>query len=115
MEAKLIGEAFQITPITPERQLISRTDDTVWRWEISAKRPGKQRLNLSMNVILEEKGRDVARNLRTFKRDIEIEVTFPERIIGFVENNWQWLWATLVLPIAAWLWRRYSMRKKESE
>ncbi len=115
MEAKLVGLGFEIREVRPTRQFVSKTEDTLWKWDIKAIKPGRQRVNLTLNVIIEDRGREITRALQTFTKDIEIEVSFSSRVKGFVENNWQWLWATLVVPIAAWLWRRYSVRKKQSD
>lgn len=34
MEARLVGKAFDVTPITPERQAVSDTGVAEWKWAI---------------------------------------------------------------------------------
>lgn len=115
MDANLVGSGFDIKAITPTKQFVSKTEDTFWKWDIKALKPGRQRLNLTMNVIIEEKGKEIQRTIRTFKHDIEVDVSFSNRVKGFVGENWQWLWVTLVVPVSAWLWRRRSAHKKQSD
>ncbi len=114
MEASLTGPGFEITPVTPARQLVSQTEDTVWKWDVKAVREGKQRLNLTLNVIIDTGGKERLRALRTFSKDIEIDVAFSYRVKLFVEDNWQWLWAAIVVPLAVWCWRRWSSKKVNS-
>ena len=102
MEAVLSGQNFQITAITPATQAVSRTETTEWRWEVSPKAPGEQRLHLVLNVELN----GTSRTLRTFDETIEVTVTFSQQVSGFVGENWKWLWTASIVPIAAWLWKR---------
>jgi Carboxypeptidase regulatory-like domain len=115
MDANLVGSGFDIKAITPTKQFVSKTEDTFWKWDIKAVRPGRQRLNLTMNVIIEAKGKEIQKPLPTFSHDIEVDVSFSNRVKGFVEANWQWLWVTLVVPVSAWLWRRRSAYKKQAD
>lgn len=115
MEAKLIGSGFEITPVTSERQIVIKSEDTTWRWDVKPKDSGLQFLNLTVNAIIEDQGKERLRSVTTFKREIEINVSFAARISEFAQNNWQWLWATIIVPIGAWLWkRRKGKEEKES-
>jgi hypothetical protein len=115
MEAKLIGSGFEITPVTSERQVVIKTEDTTWRWDVRPKDSGVQFLNLTVNAIIEDEGKERLRSVTTFKREIRINVSFADRVTDFTKNNWQWLWATIVVPVGAWLWkRRRGKEEKES-
>jgi hypothetical protein len=102
MEARLSGQSFDVNPITPERQVVARNEATEWRWEVTPKTTGSQRLFLALNVSIE----GTSRTLRTFDRTIQVQVTLGQRFSGFVSNNWQWLWTTALVPLAGWLWKR---------
>jgi hypothetical protein len=110
MEASLTGAGFEVTKVTPERQPISNVSETVWKWDIKASKPGRQRLNLTMNAILSVDGSEQVRTIRTFKKEIVIEVSWRRRVMDFGANNWQWLWAALGIPAATWFW---SHRRKQ--
>lgn len=115
MEATLTGPGFEITAVTPQRQLVSKSEDTTWKWNIKAASPGVQRLNLTLNVIIEDKGKERLRSLHTYSKEIAIEVTVADRVKGFVEKYWQWLWATILFPLGLYLWRRFFSKKKDED
>lgn len=114
MEARLSGQGFSITAITPETQAISGTDITKWEWEVTPKREGVQRLHLTLSVLLNVDGASTGRAVRTFDRDIDIQVTLKQRVSAFLVNNWQWLWAVILVPIAGMLWRVIWKNKKRA-
>jgi hypothetical protein len=110
MEARLSGYMFQITAITPEVQAVSKTQQTEWKWEVHPKKEGTHKLHLTLTALLEIDGRSTPRAIRTFDKVIEVNVTATQKICLFFKNNWQWLWAAILLPVAGWLWKR---RKKQ--
>ncbi len=109
MEARLSGHMFQITAITHETQAVSKSQRTEWKWEIHPKEEGKYKLHLTLTALLEINGHTTPRAIRTFSKIIEVNVTATQKIGIFFKNNWQWLWAAILVPVAGWLWRR---RKK---
>jgi hypothetical protein len=110
MQARLVGHG--VMAITPEEQLISWEEPTRWEWQVQAVDPGVQVLHLSMNAIVRFNGESVPRSVRTFKKEIRVRVTPGQRVLAFVQGNWQWLWATIVVPAGAWLWRRRQKVEK---
>jgi len=110
MEARLSGYMFQITAITSEVQAISKSLETEWKWEVHPKKEGKHKLHLTLTALLEIDGRSTPRTIRTFDKVIEVNVTATQNLSLFFKNNWQWLWAAILLPVGGWLWKR---RKKQ--
>lgn len=106
MEARLSGYMFQITAITPEIQAVSKRQKTEWKWEIKPKEKGRHSLHLTLTAHLEIDGHNTPRAIRTFSKIIEVKVTASQRIGLFLRNNWQWLWAAILVPVAGWLWKR---------
>lgn len=111
MEARLTGQGFSITAITPEVQAISRNEITDWSWEVKPKLKGKQHLHLTLTALIRVNGASVPRTLRTFNRVVNVEVTQGQQLETFASQNWQWLWATFLVPIAGWIWKCKSGRK----
>lgn len=75
MEAKLVGSAFEIQPITPEApQMVSRTEPTEWKWEIRPRQSGQQSLHLTLNAIIRFDDQERPRVVRTFDRVIHVDV-----------------------------------------
>jgi hypothetical protein len=106
MEAHLTGAGFTIDPVTPAVQLVSGEGVTEWKWEVEPKEVGKRRLHLTLSAIIDLRGRESTYTVRTFERTLIIRVTLRERLTGFAEDNWQWLWSALLIPIVAWLLQR---------
>jgi hypothetical protein len=111
MEAHLTGAGFTIEPVTPAVQLVSGEGVTEWIWEVEPTQAGKRRLHLTLSAIIDLRGKESTYTVRTFERTLNIRVTLRERLTGFAEDNWQWLWSALLIPIGAWLLQR---RRKDS-
>jgi hypothetical protein len=117
MEASLYGHAFETRKLTPERQAVSNSAETEWGWDITAKQPGSQELQLVISVVLNVKGHEAPRVLDVYRRTIDVQVTMGSRISAFVANNWQWLLGLCGgLPLTAVGWaiarrRRHRHRK----
>lgn len=105
MEARLTGQNFAITAITPEVQAISRNEITSWSWEVKPKAKGKQNLHLTLTALVDVNGNSTPRTFRTFSESVNVKVTQAQQLESFVGQNWQWLWATLLVPIAGWAWK----------
>lgn len=101
---------FQITAITPEIQAVSKRQRTEWKWEIHPKKEGKHKLHLTLTALLEIDGKSTPRTIRTFDKVIEVNVTATQKTSLLFKNNWQWLWAAILVPVVGWLWKR---RKKQ--
>lgn len=116
MEARLSGRSFSIAAVTPEVQAISRASITEWKWEIAPRSKGRHRLHLTLSILVNVAGQSSLRAIRTFDREIEVEVTWAQQAGLFVKNNWQWLWTAVVGPAAIWLWRsKKRSRKRRNE
>ncbi len=106
MEARLSGQNFSIVAITPEIQAISINENTEWKWEAVPKKGGKQYLHLTLSVFILVDGVSTPRTIRTFDSTIEVKVTPAQKVKIFLENNWQWLWAAILVPLVGWLWKK---------
>jgi len=106
MEARLSGADFSITAVTPEVQAVSRNVTTEWKWDVKPVSEGKRYLHLTLSALINVDGASTPRAIRTFDKTIEVEVTWQQKASLFIENNWQWLWAVILAPVAGWLWKR---------
>ena len=115
MEARLSGPNFAITAVTPEVQAVMQTDITEWKWDVKPLSVGLQRLHLTLSVLINDDGVSTARAIRTFHKEIEVEVTLGQQVGSFIRNNFQWLWAAILLPVGGWLWARKKTSKTNYE
>jgi hypothetical protein len=116
MEARLTGDGFRITAQRPERQVVGRTIDPEWIWDVEGTEGGSQQLHLTLTALITVEGERTPRPVRTFDEEIEIRVTLRQKVTGFIGDNWQWLWAVIVAPLlglAAGLVRARRHRRQE--
>ena len=111
MEAQLTGRGFAIEALTPDLQAVAREQITRWKWEVTPTGHGPQTLHLVLSAHIDVAGEDAPFVARTLDREIQVNITIPQRVSGFIQKNWQWLWAAIVVPIAGYLWKR---RRKAS-
>jgi hypothetical protein len=41
--------------------------------------------------------------------------TQPNLLADFLDSNWQWLWAALVVPVAGYIWKRWKAKEKKAK
>jgi hypothetical protein len=111
MEARLTGLGFEIEAVTSERQIVSRSRVTEWKWVVEPTRTGVLHLHLTLTALVTVNGERSARSIRTFERTLTIRVTWQDRVTGFLAGNWQWLWTAIAVPVALWVIRR---RRRET-
>jgi hypothetical protein len=108
MEAALKASGFTIQPLTPERQAVSVTGPTLWRWSITATKSGRQPLNFSLHAVLEKEGSTVPLTLRTFEHTVVVTVrsiAWYESVLAFVSKNWTWFVGSSLFAVIGGIWR----------
>ena len=113
MEAQLSGRNFLIEALTPDVQAVGRERTTRWAWEVTPTDHGVQPIHLTISAHIAVNGTDRPLVLRTYDRHVEVEITTSQHILGFLEKNWQWLWAAILVPVATFFWRRLRKAHKE--
>ena len=112
MEAKVTGIGFRIEPITPERQAVSRTQETNWRWQIEPTKSDALELNLTLSALIKIDGESSARTIRTFEKTILVNVPLGQRITTAMTNNFELLTTVVLIPVAGGTWRYVRNRKR---
>lgn len=112
MDAHLTGSGFEITPVTPEEsQLVSTMRATTWQWQVKATDYGAQALHLSLNARLIVDGKDTVTSVKTFEREILVQVTSTAGRLAFVERYWAiiaTLLTAIIIPLIVFVWKRIT-------
>ncbi len=106
MEAKLIGNNFVVTSISPEIQAITKEQKTEWLWAVQPKKEGAHIIYLTLTAFISIKGEQTPRMIKTFEKKVVVEVTFTQKAKNIISSNWQWFWAAMLVPVGGWLWNR---------
>jgi hypothetical protein len=106
MLATLSGLSFAIEDRSEAEQYVAKDGQTTWTWSIEPTRTGKQHLHLTLSAVITLQGRGAPYTIKTFEQILTVNVTWPTKIKTFIDDNWQWLWTTLLLPVVGLVWRR---------
>lgn len=110
MEANLSGSGFKIEALMPQEQAISRGKTTQWSWEITPTKDGNQNLHLTLSAIIIVSNQKSPLVVETFDKTIEVDVSMDQHISNFVASNWQWLWASIFVPLFPFIWKWYQKK-----
>ncbi|MDF1812779.1 MAG: hypothetical protein P1V20_11215 [Verrucomicrobiales bacterium] len=108
MEASLSGGSFDIRAASPVRQAIRDNADTTWEWSVVPREKGEHLLKLRLYAIVTLQGTAAPMEVKTFERDISVDVSIQELVLGFVKDNIQLVWLVLVVPVAGFLSRMFK-------
>ncbi len=109
--ARLSGAGFEITAgVGSDRpQAIKPAGDNYWEWDVTALSPGKHELHLTVSSIVRIEGTEAEDQILSYDEPIDIDVTWGQRLAGFVGSNWQWLGTVVVIPVGGYL---FSKRRR---
>jgi hypothetical protein len=114
MEARLTGSGFDIVAMRPDLQAVTTQHLTRWVWEVTPTGHGTQKLHLSLSAHIDLGASDTPLVVRTFDRDIVVEVALGQRVTDFLEDNWNWMWAAVVVPCCGYGWATWKKRRPKS-
>ena len=104
--ASLSSPGFEVISITPERQAVSFSDLTVWKWSLKPLAPGAHVVHLDVTAIVVIDDEKAERSLRTYTSTVEVNVAQSQKLSSWLNEYWQWIVSTLLLPLIGWLWTR---------
>lgn len=100
MSASVSGFGFSVFPPEAQAQAVSATEVTTWQWQVKPLESGQLTLTFTLAGALSVEGKDVTRNFYQYRQKVEVAVS-P---LSFMQQYWQWLASSLVLPAGAALW-----------
>jgi hypothetical protein len=114
MEARLTGIGFTIEALGPDLQAVTNQQVTRWQWEVTPTGSGLKTLHLSLSAYVGVAGSDAPLVVRTYDRDINVDVTVGQRVTSFLRGNWTWLWVAVVVPCAGYFWAVWRRRRSRA-
>lgn len=112
--ARLAGAGFDVKAgVGSDRPQAVKADGVnYWEWDVTALAPGKHELHLTVSSIVRVEGTEAEDQILSLDEPIDIEVTWSQRVSGFLGSNWQWLWTVVVIPAGGYL---ITKRRKGSD
>jgi hypothetical protein len=108
LNVTLLAPDFKVLALTPDRQALSETEITEWKWDLSGAPPGKHDIHLSINAIVTVDNDRAERSIKTFESTITVEIAPQQRLLAMLKEHMQWIWSTLLLPAGMWLWQLFK-------
>lgn len=90
MEARLSGANFAVVAMSPEEQAIAGETIAAWKWQVQSKNKGRHALHLTLSALHEADDPTTRPVIRTFDKQLEVDVSFGQPLWSFAEHNWQW-------------------------
>lgn len=99
---ELKSDGFVVEKISPIKQPLSSTEPTEWLWNLKPKVTGMHTVFLAITAIVTVDGEKETRLLETFQKEVIVEVAALQLTERWLEDNWQWVWSSLLVPVAVW-------------
>ena len=113
MQVKLIDPSPTDNPsfsIVSDNEAIQSVDTnetyTQWTWDVTPLRSGHSELKIVVSTITNGDKKD-----DVYEDKVEIKVNPIKQIGFFLKTYWQWVIATLLIPMIKWLYDRYTKKK----
>jgi hypothetical protein len=108
MKVKLYSnkEEFEITNYSNEEQAVAGKSYTQWEWDVLPTKYGDNELHLKATISLNVEGLgNQSRDLEVIDKTITVHVNRWFITKKIVENNWQWISGSLIIPIIVWVYK----------
>ena len=106
VRAQLVGPGFTIDPKDPVQHILLPGQTAEWQWFVTPTESGNQTLQLVTELVLDVNGRE---ETYPFYRNAMVDVA-PDPI-GWAEEHWEWIFGTLLIPLAGALWKWWRGRR----
>lgn len=111
--ANLESTGLNIKPITSIKQPLALSEPTEWLWSVEPESPGHYTLFLSISAVVKVDGDKETRQIKTFTKSLEVEITPKQWLKKWFDKNWQWAWSALLIPVVAFIFNRYNVKKRK--
>lgn len=114
IQATVTSTDFEVTPITPERQVVMGNQNTTWKWSLKPKSVGPNKeVKITVTAIVIVDGERTERYLETYTGKVKVDITAKQRLAKWFHDNWQWVWGSLLVPVLGFIWAKFNKKKKK--
>lgn len=106
MLVKLSGYGFDLTPLTPEKQVVEPHGYTEWSFDVMPLESGHHSLRLAIGVRMKTPDGEEMRFHPVISRAIYVTFDPIFATKRFSSTNWQWLATAIIIPFIVWIWDR---------
>lgn len=107
------ADAFAIQEMHDNaEQVVGLATTTTWHWSVTAKKEGRQILQVILYRLIKYDDEDHWHDVETYRANIIVQVSVGSWLKSL---DWQWVASTLLIPIAWGIWAWLRNRKKKSE
>jgi hypothetical protein len=114
MKATLSGAGFDITADRDAEQAVG-SGVTRWRWDVTPTSGGRKRLYLTVTAYIDVNGRQAPVPFETLARAIDVSVSIPQRVSGFLGDSWQWIASAILIPLGGLAWRKRKRAQQAAQ
>ena len=112
MSARLISDSSKMIIQTTSTliQDIEKEGFTEWQWRLTPIKGGDIFLKIMVSVIVESEGGTTTKDIPVYDEILVVKSNYIFTIKGFINEYWQWLMTTIIIPFIIWF---YNKRKKK--
>lgn len=111
MSAKLISDSSKmiIQSTSTLIQDIEKEGFTEWEWRLTPIKGGDIFLKIMVSVIVEDN--KIIKDIPVYNDVVSVKSNISFTIKGFLNEYWQWLMTTIIIPLVVWFYNK--KRKKD--
>jgi formylglycine-generating enzyme required for sulfatase activity len=103
MRVRLLGEEFVIKALSSEDQVVREVGVAQWDFDVVPVRRGRKVLRLLVTLRLKREDTQELYDLPALEREVVVQVAPVYAVALFTRTHWQWLVASIFIPLAVWL------------
>ncbi len=112
--ASLSGLNFEIINTTPDMQIALEGDIMEWSWDVKPKSHGTHSLYLTISIVLNVEDEKIQKIIYEIEKKIVVNATRSQQLTTFIKDNWQWLWATVLVPIIGLFLKKRKPKRRNA-
>jgi len=114
MSARLISDSSKmlIQPTSTPIQDIEKEGFTEWEWRLTPIKGGDIFLKIMVSVIVKSEEGTIKKDIPVYDEIISVKSNAIFTIKGFINQYWQWIMTTIIIPLIVWF---YNKKKKNKE